>query len=781
MKEHRHPHPHVDPRQPRHRATVSTNPPVFAWKPLEGASSYGLKVATDREFSEPTLNLDGLGDPLFLPEKAFERGLYFWQWSSGEAESEVFEFEVPANAVTLEVPPAEEWLRRLPDGHPRMYVSEDGVPALRESLSRWRAPSWERLRKSADSLLGEAHEFPEPPFLKDKAEDYQAAFEFRYPLMWEFRGFAKGAETLALAYLCSGGASYGRAACQRMASLASWDPEGSSHLEHHDEAHMAVIWHGSNACDWAWDQFTDEELELVVRQFRRRGQITYDYMHNHGLYGLTRFDSHAGREVVFLALLSLVFHEHIPEASGWLDWLRPILCGVWPIWAGDDGGWAEGHSYAEPYNTVMTMFATALKHGAGVDLFKRPFWKNHAEWRYYTLPAYAEWMGFGDHSDPWSIKWRAISDLVELIGVQTGTSKFDGYVESLRQYAGRSTSPEFRVLPGVTSQLFLAPEPKKQADADADGRLLHVYPAVGWAAIRSEPEEPERDVALIFRSSPYGAISHSHANNNDFILHVGGKVMAMPSGYYDGYGSNHHAQWVWHSKSHNCVTLSDASQIMRSHDSRGAVENVFEDELVAYMVGNADASYSDRAERCRRHVLFLKPHSCFVMVDEFVAAPGIVSSLQWNLHSWNTFDVDEAARRFKIERDGSSLEGHMLYHNNAFFTMTEGWDPPPMSSDDDVLRHQQYHMRFTVSGPYERQNLGVVLSPGHPSLQPAQVETERSGEAEIARIGEDLVLVNQGQSEVEYSGVRTDALALLTVQGRLYELRDQGLTVGAKL
>jgi hypothetical protein len=35
-------------------------------------------------------------------------------------------------------------------------------------------------------------------------------------------------------------------------------------------------------------------------------------------------------------------------------------------------------------------------------------------------------------------------------------------------------------------------------------------------------EKPEEDVALIFRSSPFGAVSHSHANNNDFILHVGG-------------------------------------------------------------------------------------------------------------------------------------------------------------------------------------------------------------------------------------------------------------------
>ena len=32
------------------------------------------------------------------------------------------------------------------------------------------------------------------------------------------------------------------------------------------------------------------------------------------------------------------------------------------------------------------------------------------------------------------------------------------------------------------------------------------------------------------------------------------------------------------------------------------------------------------------------------MVDEFVAVPNVASALQWNIHSWNTFTVDEEAR-----------------------------------------------------------------------------------------------------------------------------------------
>ena len=779
MKEHRHPHPHKDPRQPRDGARPGTNPPAFAWLPVEDADGYRLEVARDSSFESICMDVGGLQDSLCLPETALEPGRYFWRWSAGPAAtSEVFGFEIEPEAVVVEVPPASDWLKGFPAEHPRIYVRPEEVPALRSAAAGDAAQAWAGLRKSAEAVLAESHEIDEPPFLPDRSENYQAYYETWAPVMWESRRFVKGAETLALAYLVSGEDAFARAACRRMASISRWDPEGSSHLPHNDEAHMSVIWNGSNACDWVWDRFTEQEREAVVTQFRRRGQITFDHMHNRGSYGVTRFDSHAGREIVFLAHIALVFHEHIPEAQAWLEWLRPVLCGIWPIWAGDDGAWAEGPSYGLAYVTIMTMFATALKRGAGVDLYKKPFWRNHAQWRQYCLPPYAEWMGFGDHTERWAGTWRSNADLVDLIGRETGAGEFSEYVKAFRAEAEDMQTPAERRSSGVMSQLYLAGPEETRPPSDKDESILRVFPAAGWAAVRTHLNDPAKDIAMVFRSSPLGAISHSHANNNDFILHVGGKVMAMPSGYYAGYGSDHHTHWVWHTKSHNCVTLSDGSQIMRSHDSLGSIEDPYEDERLAYFAGIADASYSDRANRCRRHVFFLKAPGCFVMVDEFVAAHGIDSALQWNIHSWNRFSVDEKARTFLLERDGSSLEGHFMYHNNAFFSLSEGWDPPPMRTGKNESQwHQQYHLRFTPSGLVGRRNLGVVLCPGHGSRDRAEVRTERSGKTEAARIGDDLVLVG-GPDGVSYGEHRSAGLALLVVQGHTYELGDSGVVAG---
>jgi hypothetical protein len=778
MDEIRHAHPHVDPRQPRDGTNPGTNPPVFAWKPVREIDIFKLEIARDGDFNDVVFEIPDLEDPVYLPEKAFDVGAYFWRWSDGVFTSPVFQFKITEASVVLEVPLADVWLQRFPAGHPRIYLSPNDVEAFREKCSEDERPMFRRFEASADSELADDHHMDEPDFLGDRATNYAEFWKIWYPTMWGSRRFIKGAETLGLAWLATGNEEYARAACKRLVSISKWDPKGSSYLGHNDEAHMSVIWHGANACDFVWDQFTEEERALVIEQYRQRGEITYEHMHDLGLYGITRFDSHAGREIVFLAHIALVFHEHIPEAKKWLNWLRPVLCGLWPSWAGDDGGWAQGPSYGLAYVTIMTMFCSALKRGAGIDLYQRPFWGNHARWRQWIVPPYIEWLGFGDHSERWSDSWLNGADLVALIGHETGTSEFDAYVAELREEARLMDTPDERKMPGVSTQLFTAPEGDAASERVSDGHMLRVFPAVGWAAIRADVKDRERDIAMVFRSSPFGSVSHSHANNNDFILHVGGRVMAMPSGYYSGYASDHHAHWVWHTKSHNCVTLSDAPQLMRSHDSLGAVENAFEDERLTYFRGTADKSYADRADRCRRHVIFVKEQQYFVMVDEFVAKPGIASGLQWNLHSWNEYEVNEERRLFQVRRGDSVLRGHFMHHKNGFFSLSEGWDPPPMKGKDHAQWHQQYHLRFTPSGiEIPARNLGVILSMSHEHLDAPIVETELVGETEVAHIGNDLVMVNQG-AKMAYENYQSDALILLSIGGQRYGVRDSGISNG---
>jgi hypothetical protein len=770
IAEHRHPNPQVDPRCPRLDRPPATNPPVFVWKPGEGHASFRLIVARDAALQDVVLDVANLTVPYYLPEKALPAGRYFWTWSVGGERAEILPFEIPAGAVVLEVPAAEGLFERLPRRHPRIQVRPDAIEALRASRRDARSALWPVLKACADRLLAEPHDLDEPPFLDDYHTRHDQWFYAFHKAMNESRRFLAGAEALALAHLASGRADYAQAASRRMLSVCRWDPAGSTWIEHNDEPHMSVVNWGPYVCDWVWDRFSDEERRRVVAHFRRRGQLAVKFIRSFGHYGSNHFGSHHGREVAFLGTVCLAFHEHIPEAVEWMTWLRPVLCGIWPVWAGEDGAWAEGPHYSTAYVAVMMRFAAALRTGTGVDLFRRPFWTGYLQWRLHCVPAGVEWVGFGDGSkyagtDVFS------AQLIRLIGHFTGCLDAERYWRALDT---GTPAPDQLDLQYLFPLLYLE-NPRATAAppaAPAEPALLHVFPAAGWAAIHTRVHDPAADVALTFRSSPFGSVSHSHADNNDFALHVAGKSLLVPSGLYDGWATNHHAHWVWHTKSANCLTLSDAGQIMRSPDSTGAVEDAYEDDRLAYFRGNADASYQDRARRCRRHVLFLKPHTCFVLVDELEVIPGRPSSMQWNGHGWAPFAMTGDNLGFRLERGGSILEGHFLWHAQSFVTLSDPMDPPPLSDGFDRVRWPEYHLRFTPWGLVEkRRNLGVVLCPGHGGLRPAAVTAARQDSLETADIGGDrLTVLPDGPGPVP--GFADPAVAVVHLLGRTYAIGD---------
>lgn len=789
LEEVTYPHPHVEPRQPRDCAKLQTNPPVFAWKPGESTDSfkYRLVVGRDADFKDRVLDLRGLKDPVYLPEEALESGVYYWRWSHRSHRSEVFSFEIPRSAVRIEVPPARVWVKAFSGEHPRFLFTEKPGAAMLESLKKEDPHSINLLFDYAGKLLTQSHHMAEPPYKGDRNKNYKRFRRIQYQAMWGSRKFANGAQTMALAYALGGGREYGRAAARRLASLAKWDPYGSTHLAANDEPHMSVIWYGAIAADWAWDCLTEKERSAVIKQMRTRAAITFEHMHDRGQYGIDRFDSHAGREIVFLANLLLIFHEHIPEAEAWLDWLRPTLCGIWPIWGDNDGSWAEGVSYSLAYVSIMTLFASALKRRTGVDLYRKPFWKNYAHWRKVCMPPYAEWIGFGDHTERWPSTWINSANTLELISRETGSTEFDDYIRQLREEVKTMppTPPERSLVPISPPLLLAPPRVKKGARKISPNAALHAFKDAGWAAIRSDLEKGDRDVALIFRSSPYGSISHSHANNNDIILHAGGAILTMPSGYYGpGYGAAHHAHWVWHTKSHNCVTLSGAPQLLRSPDSRGELLCPYEDDEIAYVLGNADESYAERANRCRRHVIFFKKASLFLLLDDFQPRSGIVSSFQWNLHSWAKFKVKETRREFQLNRKGSQLTGMLLYHREGFFTLSEGWDPPiqkGIKNSDQWL--PQYHLRFTPTPLVSDIRLGTpaicfgaLLIPKTAKIRPPAVKTWMEDNVEIAEFNGNRIEI-----PIPENGNNSQCLAHLRIRKTEYRLWGSGIKkIGTK-
>jgi hypothetical protein len=49
-------------------------------------------------------------------------------------------------------------------------------------------------------------------------------------------------------------------------------------------------------------------------------------------------------------------------------------------------------------------------------------------------------------------------------------------------------------------------------EAPGDLPAAAVFRGIGWAGLHSALDRPEQDTFFLFKSSPYGSVSHSHAD-----------------------------------------------------------------------------------------------------------------------------------------------------------------------------------------------------------------------------------------------------------------------------
>ena len=114
---------------------------------------------------------------------------------------------------------------------------------------------------------------------------------------------------------------------------------------------------------------------------------------------------------------------------------------------------------------------------------------------------------------------------------------------------------------GLFSPLsFLTPD-RDFSDTDLPKSAATVFNDIGWLVYRANLIEPEKDIRFTMKSSPYGTVSHSHADQNSFVIEAYGEPLAIPSGMYELYSSAHHHGWTRQTRKwpprpkHHSVTL----------------------------------------------------------------------------------------------------------------------------------------------------------------------------------------------------------------------------------
>ncbi len=650
---------------PGNEESVRVNPPGFAWWRARGASTYRLSVQDAS--GAVVFEAADLKDPVCLPDKTFPRGAYRWNVEAVDASGKVLDrrgewrFEVTGQLPSLPWEDPRALIARLPGAHPRYIFTAAELPKLRQSLKAGRRRAWEQLRPMAEKAL--ATPLPEPP----RYHTFDGPVRQRMGYTFYFRDFRRvidaGMSVLTLAYLLSGDERYGLAAKKILLEVESWGVEGPMSVSSPfgGEPGLSMARHGHRAYDWLYP-LLDENERARVRQMtidRARQVLTRlkkaDYL-------ATPAESHNGRMIAYLTEYAVVVKDEAPDSHEWLDYSLRALTTFYPHWGDADGGWAEGVSYALSYNSLYLPAIESLRTGTGFDLYRRPFFRNVRRFFLYCTSPVGEVRPFGDGGDRGGVGAQGAA-LMTHHGRRFSDSASLWWAEQTGDSAVGSDP-----LIGMLTEDNVKAAPPTRLPFAAQFR------GVGWAALHGALDRPHEDTFLLFKSSPYGSVSHSHGDQNAFAILKGGRALAVPSGHYGpAYGMPHHAQWTRQTKAHNCVLVDGQGQVVREPWAKGRISGFRHQQALSYVCGDAAAAYGGKLTGFRRHILFLRP-GVFVLLDELEAPQP--AGYEWLLHALEKMSVDEAQQMVVSTRGDASLTVRLSCDAGLSFHQTDQFDTP---------------------------------------------------------------------------------------------------------
>lgn len=684
------------PVSPRPCQTVDQTPPQFSW-PDVGARRYQLELrdATGR-IERHVVERNWL-----LPERALAAGDYAWRVRplapTQRGPGQWRHFTIAEDAVPFVVPPSDALSQRAqsrprPRAFPVGAQREAYLAALTDGAehANWQAfltqvrARWRQPRAEA------------PDAMRDPAGD-RKTYARQGGDSKRLAGVAiERMLDSALAWQVTGERIHLADARVTLLTLATWDPRGATGVNHHQVAGR-MLWSMALTLDWLWPELSAAERRQVIDVLARRMDDLIDEFGIHPRRKLDKmpFNSHAWVALgEMAAAAALLVGEH-PRAGAWFDvTVRPFLFLVSP-WGGMDGGLGNGLAYGVWDALALTTPLDILKLTLDVDPYRKGWSRALGRSLAYFHPPGAAPGGFGDGLEK-SFLPGDVADLARLHARRSGDAWMRWYA---RRAAGRRP-------PGF-AMLFPPAEAVDAPEAPPDMAPTALFESVGWVAMHSDLADPDR-TSVYFKSSPYGAFSHSHADQNSFTLHARGRPILIDAGYYDYHGSAHGRAFYRQTRAHNAITHDDG-QGQRDGDraAGGRIVDFRHSDRVDHVTGDATAAYAGALTQALRTVIFLRPYH--VVVYDALAAPQ-PRRWEWNAHAHAPFRRDDDGRLW-IE-DGpvtlcmdAQASGPLHFEQTGRFPVE-----PDLSRGDAAAAAPQWHARLVSADRSTEAALLVVLS-----------------------------------------------------------------------
>ncbi len=715
--------------RPADGSSSETNPPAFAWRPQRGAKTYELVCARDKAFQDVSYRADGVAFNVHCPPRTFPTGQWFWRYRFRDARgttspwSVTRSFTLPGSAVPFPLPVRSELLSRIPTSHPRLFVRPEQLPRLRELARGELRDTYAALVRECDQLLKR----PPPPAEPAKYPKgmTRGSDEWR-DLWWGNRTYTQrilnAAATLAFTRMLGGKEEYGQLAKKLLLVAAEWDPRGATGYRYNDEAGMPYAYYFSRTYTFLHDLLTEKEREKCRQVMRIRGEEMYRHLCPRHLW--RPYSSHSNRAWHFLGEVGVAFHGEIPGADEWVWFAMNVFANVYPVWSDADGGWHEGTSYWRSYVGRFTWWADVMRAAFGIDAYRKPYFSRVGFYPMYLQPPGTRGGGFGDLTARNTS--RSNRDLMTVLAAQARNPYWQWYVDINggpardRGYIGFVRG----ALPQVTAR------------PPADLLSSRCFRGTGQAMLNRNLLDAKGNVGIVFKSSPFGTQSHGYEANNSFLLYAFGERLLIRTGRRDSYGSKHHQQWMWHTKSTNCITVDGEGQRKHSDSARGRIVAFHTSDDFDFVSGEAGEAYEGRLKTFRRHILFVKP-DLIVLYDRLEAPKA--ATFEWRLHAPTEMKLS-GQRDIRVVNGKAACKVSFLAPDGLKLSMTDKFDTPPRPR----IRLTEWHLTAGTPRPAGSVQFVTVLRPHRTTDDApggAKLEDVPGGKMLTAEVGGRRVVV----------------------------------------
>ena len=739
---------------------IDVSPPGFCWWRAgdRGVIYYVLHIFDDK--GNEVYTSSKLEEPAFVPEKIFPPGGYSWSvdaLTSGDvkvSERIKTNFIIAENAVSLPWVEPAVLLNKVPKEHPRLVFSHEKIAEIKSKLNTEFKAAYDNLKSSADKALSMPL-VEKPDFDKITGQKNYAQKRTRYREGYHNVGdtYIGGVVPMALTYLLTRDNQYGAAVKKHLLHLTDWGMDGIMDVQSpkFDEVGLRLARALPQAYDWCYDIFSKDEkikmenwLASLADKFLERMKKR-DFLNTSG-------ESHDGRVPGYLLEFAIALAER-PEAIAWMDYGMKAVLTVFPHWAGADGGWAEGVDYALQYNDRFITPLQSVKVSTGYDLWKKPFFRKFPYFLVYCISPKGEITPFGDSEDQSVSGTKAdkLSSMLLFYSLLNNDSSLRWWSDLLDARSGKTEAdddekePEIDELSAIRTMLVSDDvEPRKPELLPLDRAFF----GIGWAALHTDITDPENDLMVLFKSSPFGPVSHSHVDQNTFAIMKGGKALAMPAGQrYPQHGSPFHTRYTRLTVAHNSLLINGQGQIDKKGQANGRLVDFKSTKNIGYALGEAKNAYGKPVETQLRHIVLIRP-SLILVVDEIRTSEPV--SIDWLMHGKEKFELNEAEQTFTSYRDEYCMNVNLISPEGVNFTQTDAWPIDPKEGYEMVKTESpvnQWHLIAKLKGRSTHTSIAAIMSVGAKAKMPglninSNVNNTIVIDADFEEAGQARIIVN---------------------------------------